>query len=36
MKNITTKALPNNTHIIRIIVGMTGLMLIALIIQMAH
>ncbi len=36
MKNNTTKALPNNTHIIWIVMGMTGLTFIALIIQLAR
>jgi len=33
MKNNTAKTLPNTTQIIRITMGMTGLALIALIIQ---
>ena len=36
MKSVTTKALPNNTHVIGIVMGMTGLMLIAMIIQLTH
>jgi len=36
MKNNTAKALPNNTHIIRIVMGMTALTLIALIIHLAR
>ena len=36
MKNNTTKVLPINTHIIRIIIGMSGLTLIALIIQLTR